>query len=275
VLKQRVITALLLLPLALAAVFMLPTQAFMLLLAIILMGGCLEYSRLAGLSGHSSAYLLIFLQAAIFSTLFVLRDVWGPHELTLLAASCVAWLFMFVRLQSYRPQSVPDSNYRLLSFITALASITTGWFAVCWLRLQAEGSWLILMLLLIVWAADTGAYFAGRAFGKKKLAPNISPGKTVAGLFGGLALAPVVALLALYLMPIGSIEPSRLVLLTIVTALISVGGDLMISMHKRISGHKDSGHLLPGHGGILDRLDSLLAAAPFFALGLHVTGTPG
>lgn len=274
-LKQRVITALLLLPLALAAIFFLPLQGFLLLLAIILLGGSLEYSRLAGLAGRFSAYLLIFIQAAIFSALFVLRDTWGTYELPLLAASCVAWLIMFIRLQTYQPRAIPDNTYRFLSFMTALVSITAGWFAVCWLRLQADGSWLILLLLLIVWAADTGAYFVGRAFGKKKLAPNISPGKTVAGLMGGLILAPAVALLAAYLMPIGTMEPLRLVLLTVITALISVGGDLMISMHKRMSGHKDSGHLLPGHGGILDRLDSLLAAAPFFALGLLMTGSTG
>jgi len=131
---------------------------------------------------------------------------------------------------------------------------------------------LILLLLLIVWAADTGAYFAGRRFGNSKLAPQISPGKTRAGLYGGLLLAPLVALLAVHMMPIEKIEALPLILLSLVTALVSVGGDLLISMHKRTSGFKDSGNLLPGHGGVLDRLDSLLAAAPFFALGLLVAG---
>ena len=127
-------------------------------------------------------------------------------------------------------------------------------------------------MLLIVWAADTGAYFAGRTFGKRKLAPHISPGKTIAGLFGGLITAPLVALLAVHLMPIAGIEPAILIPLVLVTALVSVGGDLLISLHKRTSGHKDSGKLLPGHGGILDRVDSLLAAAPFFALGVLLAG---
>jgi phosphatidate cytidylyltransferase len=131
---------------------------------------------------------------------------------------------------------------------------------------------LILLLLLTVWAADVGAYFAGKIFGKTRLAPHISPGKTRAGLVGGLFLAPLVTLLAANLMPLGHIEAVYLILLSFVTALVSVGGDLMISLHKRTSGFKDSGNLLPGHGGILDRLDSLLVASPFFALGLLILG---
>lgn len=179
---------------------------------------------------------------------------------------------LFIRLPFYRPDTQLNNTYRLISVATAILSITTGWFALGWIRLQPEGSWLILLLLLIVWAADTGAYFSGKAFGKRKLAAHISPGKTRAGLLGGLVAATLVALVAANLMPLESIEPLPLVLLSLLTALVSVGGDLMISLHKRTSGIKDSGNLLPGHGGMLDRLDSLLAAAPFFALGLLVSG---
>ena len=131
---------------------------------------------------------------------------------------------------------------------------------------------MLLLLLLIVWAADVGAYFAGKTFGKNKLAPQISPGKTREGLVGGLVLAPVVALIATYFMPIAHIEFTHLVVLSLLVALVSVGGDLMISLHKRTSGFKDSGNILPGHGGILDRLDSLLVAAPFYALGVLAMG---
>ena len=271
-LKQRVVTALVLLPLVIAAIFAAPPSWFLMLLAIVLLGASWEYSRLAGVSSYPTGYLLILTQAVIFTALFWFKGDWAANIFASLCACCIAWLFLFVRLPLYRPDVNLNNTYRLVSFVTAIVSISTGWFALSWIRVQADGSWLILLLLLIVWAADTGAYFAGVNLGKRKLAPHISPGKTREGLVGGLIAAPVIALLAVYLMPIEAIRPIPLILLSLVTALVSVGGDLMISMHKRTSGYKDSGKLLPGHGGILDRLDSLLAAAPFFALGLLVSG---
>ena len=271
-LKQRVLTALFLLPLAMAAIFALPAQWFLVLLAVILLGGSWDYRRLAGFSGHPAGYLLVLVQAIILAILFSCRSHWDSDILTYLCIICAAWLLMFVRLPLYRPAAHPDSAYRVVSFATAIVSVTTGWFAVCWIRIQADGAWLLLLLLLIVWAADTGAYFSGKAFGKKKLAPHISPGKTRAGLLGGLIAGPLIAVLAASLMPLHTIVPAGLVLVSLITVLASVGGDLLISLHKRTSGFKDSSNLLPGHGGILDRLDSLLAAAPFFALGWLVLG---
>lgn len=272
-LKQRVMTALLLLPIVIAVIFAAPAAWFLTLLAIVLLGCSWEYSHLAGVSSQLGRYLLTLAQAVILATLFWYQDHWATDITLYLSICCVVWLLLFVRLPLYRPDTHLDNSYRFISVATAILSITTGWFALSWIRLQPEGPWLIMLLLLIVWAADTGAYFSGKAFGKRKLAAQISPGKTQAGLVGGLIAAPLVALLAANLMPFESIEPVPLVLLSLLTALVSVGGDLMISLHKRISGIKDSGNLLPGHGGMLDRLDSLLAAAPFFALGLLVSGT--
>lgn len=271
-LKLRVLTALILLPLVMVAIFLLPAHWFMVLLVFILMRGSEEYTRLAGLSGHYARVPVLVLQGLIMLVLFWYKASWDNHILLYMSASCAAWLLMFIRLPLYHPDSQPDNAYRIISVITAILSITTGWFAFGWIRMQSDGAWLVLLLLLIVWAADTGAYFSGKTFGKNKLAPHISPGKTREGLFGGLITAWIVALIAANLMPIAIIEPTRLVLLSLVTALVSVGGDLLISLHKRTSGFKDSGNLLPGHGGILDRVDSLIAAAPFFALGLLVSG---
>lgn len=271
-LKQRVLTALTLLPLALLAIFTLPAPWLMILLAIILLAGSWEYTRLAGFTKGKGSYFLVLFQAVILMSLFVYKSHWDAGILAYLYVACAVWLVMFLRLQFYQPSARPDSTYRAISSITAIASVTTGWFALSWIRTQVDGSWLLLLLLLIVWAADTGAYFAGKTFGKTKLAPQISPGKTRVGLAGGLIAAPLIALLASRLMPLGEIEPYKLILVSLIVALASVGGDLLISLQKRISGVKDSGSLLPGHGGILDRLDSLLGAAPFFALGLLVMG---
>jgi len=271
-LKQRILTALLLLPLVLLALFALPATWFLVLLAVILLIGSWEYAPLAGYTQSAGRYVLIIVQVALLAVLFSYRAAWDSAIAQYTGLACVAWLLMFVRLSMYRPGTQVDGIYRLLSSWTAILSITTGWFALRWIRMRPDGAWLLLLLLLIVWAADTGAYFAGMAFGKSKLAPHISPGKTQAGFIGGLIAAPLVALLAVSLMPLASIEPTRLILLSTMTMLASVGGDLLISLHKRTSGYKDSGSLLPGHGGVLDRLDSLLAAAPFFALGLVIAG---
>jgi phosphatidate cytidylyltransferase len=122
--------------------------------------------------------------------------------------------------------------------------------------------------LLLVWVADSGAYFAGRALGKRKLAPRVSPGKTWAGFWGGLIACAALALCVAWWRP-----PSALLIwlaLAVVVAAYSVVGDLTESLGKRFAGLKDSGTLIPGHGGVLDRFDSLLAAAPVLALGLQL-----
>lgn len=273
-LKQRIITALLLLPLVFAAIFLLPSSWFMLVLAVIMLGCTTEYVRLAGFSGVFSTSMFVLIQSALFVMIYFAKDLWQANILMWLGGFAFIWLLLFARLVLFRPDTSINGRYRLQSFVTAIVSVTSGWFALSWLHMQSQGPWLFLLLLLIVWAADTGAYFSGKAFGKRKLAPHISPGKTIAGLVGGLILASAIAWLAVHFMPpvqlLSPLDTVQLIWLTLITVLISVGGDLMVSMHKRISGFKDSGQLLPGHGGILDRLDSLLAAAPFFALGLQL-----
>lgn len=125
---------------------------------------------------------------------------------------------------------------------------------------------MVFLLLLIIWASDVGAYFSGRQFGGRKLAPAISPKKTWAGVYGGVLLALAAAFLwSVYIAKL-QIPPSALLILSALTTVTSVGGDLFISIHKRTVGLKDTGTLFPGHGGVLDRYDSLLAGAPFFAL---------
>ena len=130
----------------------------------------------------------------------------------------------------------------------------------------------ILYIFLVVWVADIGAYFAGRAFGKAKLAPRVSPGKSWAGVWGGLAAVALLAIVASLLANAGVAEAMLLVVASLVTGFVSVLGDLLESMLKRFRGIKDSSQLLPGHGGIMDRIDSLTAAIPVFALMITLLG---
>ncbi len=136
-----------------------------------------------------------------------------------------------------------------------------SWWSLIWLREQANGPYWVLGFLAIIWLADTGAYFAGKRFGRTKLAPSISPGKTVEGLVGG---ALCVALYAA-IVPGFFVENSRILLaiVAVVIAIISVGGDLFDIRDRRYAQMKDSSQVLPGHGGVLDRIDSLIAAMPF------------
>jgi phosphatidate cytidylyltransferase len=128
------------------------------------------------------------------------------------------------------------------------------------------GEVIVFLLFLLIWASDVGAYFSGRLLGRRKLAPTISPKKTWEGVYGGIALAIAAAFLLANVIAGLDFPPVALVVISVVTTLSSVGGDLFISIHKRTVGLADTGTLFPGHGGILDRYDSLLAGAPFFAL---------
>ena len=137
-------------------------------------------------------------------------------------------------------------------------------------NLHLKGDEYFLLLMLLIWGADSGAYFVGRKFGRRKLAPSVSPGKSVEGVLGGIGFALVVMLVFLQVQGIATEKYFGYLLLTIVVTSVSVLGDLFESLFKRESGMKDSGQILPGHGGVLDRIDSLTAAAPFFLLGLNL-----
>ena len=142
-----------------------------------------------------------------------------------------------------------------------------AWLAVNLIRQQPDGRWMVLWLIVVIAAADTGAYFAGRRFGSKKLLPNVSPGKTWEGVWGGLVLAVLIG--QVVVISSGLISLFGMfgwLTLAVFVVAVSVVGDLFESVVKRISDAKDSGNILPGHGGVLDRIDSLLAAAPLYAL---------
>lgn len=192
-----------------------------------------------------------------------------PNAQVLYGVSVGWFAISLLWMKNYPNRTEFWSKSWVLGFMGSVM-LPSAWLALANLRMSIQGPWLVLYLLMIVWSADTGAYFAGRLFGKHKLAARVSPNKTIEGLLGGLLLVLLLSLSTLWLMPQYTFFSVVWVGLSVFVGLSSVVGDLFESLLKRQRGVKDSGSLLPGHGGILDRIDSLLAAAPVFALGLHL-----
>ncbi|HSW13851.1 MAG TPA: phosphatidate cytidylyltransferase [Solimonas sp.] len=272
-LVQRVITALILLPLLLALVWYAPTPW---LYGVLVLVGMLMAWEWTGLMGWGQRRPVRLGYAALVGALLALAwFVPGREKLLpwLLGAAVLWWLFAISlfpgfpdNLQNNRPGALPMS---LLGILLTLSTL----LALAALHAMPQGALKLLYFLFIVFAADTGAYLAGRNFGRRKLAPNISPGKTVEGALGGLLLTAAWAMTGgVYVFAPEGDKVWMLLGLTVVVAAISIVGDLTESMFKRIAGLKDSGNILPGHGGILDRVDSILAGAPVMVLGLYLTG---
>jgi len=263
-LQRRVLTAAVLIGLLLVVLLALPVGATLGVLLLIVLAGAWEWS---GFVRADSRPLRAVFTASVALLLWVAWEATATLEgrRLFLTASflwwCVAcgWLVL-------APQRVGAWSAAVAGW---LALVPMG-VALMRLRLIAPhgGAW-TLYALAIVWAADTGGYFAGRRFGRVKLAPRVSPGKTWEGVVGGLALGVPVALLGSVLF---AVSPLPFVLISVVAIAFSVVGDLTESMLKRHAGVKDSGWLIPGHGGIMDRIDSVTAAAPVFLFGLTLTG---
>jgi phosphatidate cytidylyltransferase len=271
-LKIRILTALVIFPATLAAVFLAPPWLFRLIVAVLLMAGCWEFRRIADLTPQAGLALLA-VQGLLFGWMLWTWPVAGQDAVLLLAAGCLTWLAMFGRLAMFRAGSKPDEQYRRLGFLSALSALTFCWFALSWLRDLPRGEVIVFLLFLLIWASDVGAYFAGKMFGRRKLAPAISPKKTWEGVYGGAVLAMAAAVLLANVIAGLNVPLLGLLIISLVTTLSSVGGDLLISVHKRTVGLSDTGSLFPGHGGILDRYDSLLAGAPLFALAYALFGS--
>lgn len=272
-LLPRVLTALVLLPLLLAAIFGLSTPAFFSVLSVV---GAIAGWEWAGFMGWPQPRARLAYAALVAVTLAL---TWLATQslggvLWLCVAALLWWLLAFALVLRF-PGSFPHGPWPALRMAPlGLLLIASTLVALAALHQSPHGAWRVMFMLFIVFAADVGAYLVGRNFGKRKLAPAVSPGKSVEGAIGGLLL---VALWALAAGPLAfEIESSRqlvlLVVVSVATAAFSVIGDLTESLFKRLRGLKDSSQLLPGHGGVLDRIDSILAAAPVFLLGLRLTG---
>ena len=264
-LKQRILTALVLAPLALAGVFLLPPGGFAVFMGLIIALGGWEWANLSGFGQP-----LVRIGFGVLVALACLLVVTLPPVLVLGVAACW-WLLAFILVRGY-PASARYCQSKILRLMMGLVTLVPAWFGMVQLKNLEHGNILILTVLVMVWAADCGAYFAGRAFGKSRLAPNVSPKKTLEGVVGGILLALFISAGIALWNDFSFARGLGLMMLTVITVLVSVLGDLWESVLKRERGIKDSSNLLPGHGGILDRVDSLTAAVPVFTLALIVSG---
>ena len=263
-LKQRIITALVLVTIVMLALFSENPLYWRALISLVVLTGFYEWLKFCGIKElpiKIVSYVLFGL------ALYALQTMIVPMAL-MVVVSCVLWAILLLFTMTDGLNFLHTKWVKLLIGIIVLS--VAGCLVIEFKSLENGHLWL-LCFMVSVWAADIGAYFVGKRFGKTKLAPKVSPGKTVEGFAGGLVLVGLIFLPILYI----NFEPkaATLLLLTIIfTAVVSVGGDLFESKLKRFSGLKDSSNILPGHGGVLDRIDSLLSGAPFFAAGLLLLG---
>ncbi|MBE2291702.1 MAG: phosphatidate cytidylyltransferase [Xanthomonadales bacterium] len=288
--RTRVLAALVMAPAAIAAILFLPTPWLAALAALVLLGGLWEWLKLAGVDDTLPRIVLVGLNLALMVLL-----VWASRGdaglspalfQTIALAGALAWLLL-APLWLWRPAFTAGERplARAFKLAAGTLAVVPAWCALCLIHSgnfaglsglpEATGGnghrWLLAALAL-VWAADSGAYFAGRRFGKRKLAPTISPNKTVEGAVGGLAAGVAVALGLGLFAGIPAAQVPMLALVAALAVIASIVGDLVESLLKRQAGVKDSGHLIPGHGGILDRIDGVLAALPVFAIGKEILG---
>ena len=263
-LRQRILAALLLIPLVVWVVLWAPPPVFAIATALVLLGAAWEWTRLAALPGPALriGYLLAFAALLGLCWLRLNEPDWASGLLVLALAWWVLALAWILR-------PLAGQRRRGLKALLALLVLPPAWVGLNLLHAAPQGPAWVMFLLVLIWVADSGAYFAGRAFGRHKLAPRVSPGKTWEGVAGGLLACALVGWLGGGWLGDAALNRSGLVLLAVATGAISIVGDLFISLLKRQVGLKDTGHLIPGHGGVLDRIDSLLAATPAFVLGLE------
>ena len=264
-LRQRVVTAIVLIAGMLVALFLMPPAVGMLALALVILGGAWEWAGFFG-ADRRSALRVGYAAAvgAVMALCWWVTDLAPGLNRVILWMSALWWTVALAWLCRF-PTRIPVGVNVACGFLV----LVPAWLALARLLYGVRGAEWLLFVFVLVWAADIGAFFVGRAMGRVRLAPLVSPGKTWEGVLGGLLTAGCAALagaLWFHLPALGFVA------LCLATALGSVVGDLTVSMFKRHAGLKDSSDLLPGHGGILDRIDSMMAAAPLFVLGLGWLG---
>lgn len=270
---QRLLAALVLIPIVIAGLFFLSISNFAIVMLVIFALSSWEWAQFLHFTTKRSKSIFTILLTTLAAIIYYLPSyVYLPINIfeIILLSSIAWWSVALVLVLSY-PKSVKlwgtsFFNKLLFAFFTLMP------FFIAMIQLRQinyglnsyEGAYWLLYILVLVWATDSGAYFAGRLWGKHKLAPSVSPGKTIEGLMGGVASSIIIGLLVYY-SHFFNAPFYPFMISSVVAIFASVLGDLTESMFKREANIKDSGHLIPGHGGILDRTDSLTAAMPIFA----------
>lgn len=260
-LKQRIITALILLPIALGGFFLLEGAGFALFIGLVVTLGAWEWARLAGFVAQSARVAYAAVVAGMLFIMYLVPSI-APW---VLGASVLWWATATFLVLTY-PRTTHHWANASTKLLIGLLILLPAWQGLIWIKQGALGNWQIMAVMVLVWGADIGAYFSGRAFGKRKLAPKVSPGKSWEGVYGGLALSLVITAVVAFVRDWSAVQLMMGLLGAALVVFVSVVGDLTESMFKRQSGVKDSSQLLPGHGGVLDRIDSLTAAIPVFAV---------
>lgn len=263
-LKQRIITALVLVTIVMLALFANNPLYWRALISLTVLAGFYEWLKFCGIN---TIVLKAVAYALFGGCLYVLQNGYIPMSV-IISLACALWavLLLFTMTEGF-----DFLHNKWLKLLIGFAVLSVAGYLVIEFKSLVHGPMWLLCFMVSIWAADVGAYFVGKRFGKTKLAPKVSPGKTIEGFCGGLVLVLVIYLPVLF-MNFDAQSASLLLLTVVLTAIVSVGGDLFESKLKRHAGLKDSSSLLPGHGGVLDRIDSLLSGAPVFAAGLLLLG---
>lgn len=283
-LKERVLSAMVMLIAVLAAIFWLSPLPLTLALAAIVTAGMWEWAQFVGFKTALARAVVAIVSAMLFILLIMantdyinaakfLTDSTTP----LLFIGCVWWVLALGLVVTYPNSAALWQKSVVAKFSFGFATLIPFFVGLLALRFnnyridEYQGTYLLLYVCLLVWGADSGAYFFGRALGKHKLAPKVSPGKSWEGALGGVLTSGIIAVLFLQLAPANmfgrELATTPFIVLSVMTVAVSILGDLAESMFKRQAGIKDSSNLIPGHGGVLDRIDSLTAAIPVFATG--------
>jgi phosphatidate cytidylyltransferase len=270
--QTRLLAALIMAPAVIAAILLLDTPWVMAFSAVVFLMGLWEWFELAEVEDTLARTVLLVANLALMvAIVWASRSATGYSYVLFQLAIVIGvawWVAAMAWLRVPRFASDHETWARVFKLGAGALATIPAWCAMGWIHASnPNGHLWLLTAMAIVWAADTGAYFAGRKLGRRKLAPLISPNKTVEGLIGGVIAALVVGVAGALLAGATAAQLPLAALVALAACLASVVGDLFESLLKRHAGVKDSGHLIPGHGGILDRIDGVLAALPVFALG--------